>query len=458
MATLLGKIIADFRTQLATKLSIGASSVTLQSATDDDGVALPAGQYYFTIDGENSQKEHIYATLSGTSLTSIYSVSRQGARSANAVREHRVGASVVITDFAHIKNLNDLLDGTTDWNALVPLKYDANPTISNNAHLATKKYVDDVAIAGAPDATETVKGIIELATGAELAAGTSAGGTGARLVAPSSSCKSSSAGVGDANKIPVLNANGRLAASFGGAASSLATLDGSSKVVEDPANATATPTASRIPIANGSGKLAEGWLQMTNAQALDLTDGGDTVLHTHNKLYNFVYSTSTPITFGNSTTETNLLSTTLPANVLKTAGYVRVKLFVSDFDIAASGPGNVFTGILYYGTTAIATVTITNNNASNQTNWQGWIEGIIMGSGATNTQAGVVNMELFYAPGVIQSGAFTGPFSVLGAGSGTAAEDSTTARAIRFTGDWNNATVNSSITISHSIVEYIAEN
>lgn len=43
------------------------------------------------------------------------------------------------------------------------------------------------------------------------------------------------------------------------AASGLASLDGSSKVVQDPANATATPTASKIPIADGSGKL-NGWI------------------------------------------------------------------------------------------------------------------------------------------------------------------------------------------------------
>lgn len=43
------------------------------------------------------------------------------------------------------------------------------------------------------------------------------------------------------------------------AASGLASLNGSSKVVEDPVNATATPTASKIPIADGSG-LLNGWV------------------------------------------------------------------------------------------------------------------------------------------------------------------------------------------------------
>ena len=45
-------------------------------------------------------------------------------------------------------------------------------------------------------------------------------------------------------------------------ASGIASLDGSSLVVQNPANATATPTASKIPIADGSGLLSHGWLPM----------------------------------------------------------------------------------------------------------------------------------------------------------------------------------------------------
>lgn len=45
------------------------------------------------------------------------------------------------------------------------------------------------------------------------------------------------------------------------AASGLASLDVSSLVVQNPANATATPTASKIPIADGSAKL-DGWITL----------------------------------------------------------------------------------------------------------------------------------------------------------------------------------------------------
>lgn len=62
-----------------------------------------------------------------------------------------------------------------------------------------------------------------------------------------------------ADSVPVADGSGKLASGWGGAASSLATLNGSTLVVENPANATTTPTASSIPLADGSGKLAAGW-------------------------------------------------------------------------------------------------------------------------------------------------------------------------------------------------------
>lgn len=164
MSTLLSKIVADFTTQLATAISTGGTTASLQSATDDDGVALPTGQYLLTIDGNNSQKEYWLCNLNGTSLTAIQNVSRQGARTAGCIRDHRVGASVSITDFAHILYINDLLTGTTNLNASTPLGYDGTASILTANQLATKAYVDGVAIAGSPDASTTVKGISKLSS------------------------------------------------------------------------------------------------------------------------------------------------------------------------------------------------------------------------------------------------------------------------------------------------------
>lgn len=66
---------------------------------------------------------------------------------------------MTITDFAIIRKMLDLLDGTTTFNASVPLGYDGTATISTLNQFATKAYVDGIAIAGSPDATTSTKGI-----------------------------------------------------------------------------------------------------------------------------------------------------------------------------------------------------------------------------------------------------------------------------------------------------------
>lgn len=215
MATKLGKIVADFRTTLATELAVGGTSATLQSATDSDGNALPAGTYYFTLDKEGSQKEHIVCSLSGTALTSISTVSRQGVQASGAVRKHRIGASVEITDFAHIMYMNDLLAGTTDLNASVPLKYDGTATLTPGSNqLATVAYADALTFAGAPNGSTTQKGIFEEATVAEQGTATATGSTGARLTLACANLVKTSSGAGDENKIAVLDASGTFANGF----------------------------------------------------------------------------------------------------------------------------------------------------------------------------------------------------------------------------------------------------
>lgn len=57
----------------------------------------------------------------------------------------------------------------------------SSATPTGNSDLTTKTYVDGVAIAGAPDANATTKGIVEQATAAEITAATATGGTSAAL-------------------------------------------------------------------------------------------------------------------------------------------------------------------------------------------------------------------------------------------------------------------------------------
>jgi len=202
MTQVLKEMLADFRTSLSAKISAGGESGTLQNNIDDDGVTIPNGKYCFTLDADSAQKEHIVCTLTGKNMTDIKSVSRQGVETVGTVREHRIGATVTITDFSHIYLHNELLKGDTAFDASKPLKYDADPTLTDDKEIATKKYIDDVAIAGSPKATETVYGIAKLSSAA------------ADPTAPVVLNNEEVDTTGGAGKVPKANANGLVDSSF----------------------------------------------------------------------------------------------------------------------------------------------------------------------------------------------------------------------------------------------------
>lgn len=100
-------------------------------------------------------------------------------------------------DFAN-KDNDETITGKftfpTGANAPVSGTVYAAPT--NDLEYAPKKYADDLAIAGAPDASTTVKGLSEESTAAEINADTAAGGTAARLFVTPSTLATSKYGRG----------------------------------------------------------------------------------------------------------------------------------------------------------------------------------------------------------------------------------------------------------------------
>lgn len=158
-------LAADFQTQLSGAVSAGDTTASLVSATDDDEVALPNGQVYLTIDGSSTQKEYILATLTGTALSNIVNVSRQGAETAGFEYAHRTGAKVTITDWAVLSKVASVLNGTADIDADAPLTYDAQPLLTDPTAIPTVQFVLDEVNGGpvsinaqviAGDAGETV--------------------------------------------------------------------------------------------------------------------------------------------------------------------------------------------------------------------------------------------------------------------------------------------------------------
>ena len=154
----MSKLIADFQTQLSSKLSIGDTSISIQNNVDNDGNILIAGYYYFTLNGGETNKEYIYAKLEEKSLTEIQSVSRQGVKTEGASKEHRYGSTVTITNFASIMDANKILKGEEGLDADNPIKYDEQPIISDDKEIVTKKDVDDLEIGDPSIASDEILG------------------------------------------------------------------------------------------------------------------------------------------------------------------------------------------------------------------------------------------------------------------------------------------------------------
>lgn len=148
MSSKLGKVIANFNSQLSTKVAVGGTTASINSKIDADGVTIPNGRYFVTFDSDNSRKEHfscvLTTTSSGADLTALKTVNRTtGVETSGALREHKIGAKVTITDYATIAKLVDILNGVETLDGSSPLSYDAQPTLSSGTQLATVQYVLD---------------------------------------------------------------------------------------------------------------------------------------------------------------------------------------------------------------------------------------------------------------------------------------------------------------------------
>lgn len=169
---------------------IGATSVVLTNLQDIYGNAITSmtsfgSKGYITLEPDTSNEEA--ATFTGITVNSNGTVSLTGVstilaqspytETSGLVRQHSGGTKVVITDNVAFWNT---FANKNDSNTFVILpQSSATPTASTD--FATKAYVDSVAVAGAPNATTTVKGIVQEATQAQVLSKTQTGSTGADL-------------------------------------------------------------------------------------------------------------------------------------------------------------------------------------------------------------------------------------------------------------------------------------
>jgi len=244
MATL-PKAYALFETTLQDNITSAGTSMTLVTGTDKEGTNL-AGTIGYIIDEGTASEEFVIGATTATAVTSM----ARGVSSSDGTTEvaenkkaHRKGASIKITNHPLLIRLYRIANGDDAFpdNAQTLgdgslLASSAAPT--SDAMIANKKYIDDTAIAGGVKATTSVYGISKMST------------------APASAIAPIAVGDND-TRIPTQDENDALAGNDGTPSTT------NTFVTEDwlDNNTTATPTASSIPIADGSGKLDNDWLE-----------------------------------------------------------------------------------------------------------------------------------------------------------------------------------------------------
>jgi hypothetical protein len=128
--------------------------------------------------------------------------------------------------------------------------------------------------------------ITETSTGSNVSIGFALSPTEIQFT-PSEPVTAASVGLGNVTN------NAQLTTAQLAAASGVASLDVSSKVVQDPANATATKTASKIPIADGSGYI-NAWIQ-TGSTSGTMCAGDDSRLSDAGLIIDAATAKNTPV-------------------------------------------------------------------------------------------------------------------------------------------------------------------
>jgi len=200
--------------------------------------------------------------------------------------------------------------------------------------------------------------------------------------------------------------------------------------------ATSTPTANLIPIGSASTSLQDGWLGATNAGDLVYSDGANMtrlgigtagqVLQTNSgatapswtsPFSSRIYTDPITHTFTNSGAENTILTTTIPGGTLSTSNTLKFRIYWNVLDNNNEQPLNLR---LKYGATTISQLTISDQISANS--MVGFIDGEILGAGATNSQIGSIKIfgteNKYSVAGIVNE-------AIYGIASGTATEDST---------------------------------
>ncbi len=182
-----------------TDTSITLTSFTIKQTGQPIVAANVGSPFYITLEpGSNTTQEIASCTgiTQNSNLTATFTGCTRGLEpispyvaSTTLAFGHGGGSTVILSDPPQLFNLYGALanaqtwSGTNTFGSTTPPVYDADPIWANfsTQAFADISYVNSVVTAGAPNASESVKGIVQLASATQAALGTLLGSTGARL-------------------------------------------------------------------------------------------------------------------------------------------------------------------------------------------------------------------------------------------------------------------------------------
>lgn len=182
-------------------ITLSATTIVLSSMQFPDGTNVTTTDIgslaYMTLEPETSREENISFTTitqNANGTATLTGVTRGLAFKSPYTQDlalrvaHAGGSLCRITnsapfynEFANLKDDGTFVETVTFTNPNYPRMDTATPAPVDNEQLATKKYVDDTAFAGAPDASTITKGLVQIPTQAQVDAKTQLGSTGAYL-------------------------------------------------------------------------------------------------------------------------------------------------------------------------------------------------------------------------------------------------------------------------------------
>ncbi len=344
-----------------------------------------------------------------------------------------------------------------------------------------KEYIDAASIAGAVNSTTSVKGIVELATSSEIDSDTAAGSTGAGIAVTPDQLVLSKYGT----RLPTANEKSAIAGNNGSPSSSnkLVTQTGLQNAAETYAVDTGSANAMAVTLSPVPASYATGMrirVKAANSNTGDTTINvnslgvktikkdatrtlssgdilsGQIVELVYDGTYfqlissiasvpRIIYKTSTSVS-SSATTETDLVSTTVPGGTLGTTGLIHFKFYTS---ISFTED---LTLKVYYGSSSVSVaITGVNNSDAN-----GIFEGYIMANASTSAQKFNSLLETSESGTEGTNASTTVQLTKIHyITTGTYAIDSTANQTLKLTAQFAGNDGNQLITVYFAIIEFL---